>query len=110
MRELREETGIRVAPERIGPPRWRRRASFIHRRLRHVQDEVVVAVRLDGPGPDVDETDRLDYQREDYLRFPLVAGRRRRRQPGAVLSGPAARATHRFLAGDEIDEPFELFS
>ncbi|MGW3615163.1 NUDIX hydrolase [Micromonospora sp. NPDC005163] len=110
VRELREETGIAVTAEQVGAPAWRRRASFRHRQLRHVQDEVVVTVRLDGPGPDVDETDRLDYELEDYFGFrwwplPEVVASSARFYPGQLphLITP-------FLAGEEIDEPFELFS
>ncbi len=58
-----------VEPSRIGPPTWKRRASFRHRQKRHLQYEVIVAVRLNGPGPDVDETERMDYELEDYFGF-----------------------------------------
>ncbi|MEV4658594.1 NUDIX domain-containing protein [Micromonospora sp. NPDC049301] len=110
VRELREETGIAVTADRVGAPTWRRRASFLHRQLRHVQDEVVVAVRLDGPGPDVDETDRLDYELEDYFGFrwwplPEVVASSARFYPGQL-----PRLITPFLAGEEIDEPFELWS
>lgn len=110
MRELREETGITVTPDQVGAPTWRRRASFLHRQLRHVQDEVIVAVKLTGSGPDVDEANRLDYEREDYFGFrwwplPEVVASRERFYPGQLpqLITP-------FLAGQAIDEPFELWS
>ena len=51
VRELREESGIRVSAAQVGEPSWRRTASFRHRELRHLQHEVVVEVRLDGAGP-----------------------------------------------------------
>ncbi|WFE98951.1 NUDIX domain-containing protein [Micromonospora sp. WMMD964] len=110
VRELREETGIVVAVDQVGPPTWRRRASFLHRQVRHVQDEVVVVVRLAGPGPDVDEAYRLDYELEDYFDFrwwPLdeVAASTQRFYPGQL-----PRLITSFLAGAEIDEPFELWS
>lgn len=110
VRELREETGIVVAPAQVGAPTWRRRASFRHRQRRHLQDEVVVTVRLPGPGPDVDEADRLDYEVEDYFGFrwwPVadVVADRPRCYPGRLPELLPA-----FLAGEEIDEPFELWS
>ncbi|WP_430501497.1 NUDIX hydrolase [Micromonospora trifolii] len=110
VRELREETGIVVAADQVGAPNWRRRASFLHRQVRHVQDEVVVVVRLAGPGPDVDETHRLDYELEDYFSFrwwplPEVVASRERFYPGQL-----PRLITPFLAGTEIDEPFELWS
>ncbi|MDZ5446878.1 NUDIX domain-containing protein [Micromonospora sp. 4G57] len=110
VRELREETGIRVGPEQVGAPGWRRRASFIHRQVRHVQDEVVVPVRVPGRGPAVDGSDRLDYEVEDYFGFrwwpviEIVAGRER------FYPGRLPTLLTPFLAGEEIDEPFELWS
>ena len=110
VRELHEETGILVDPSQVGAPTWRRRASFRHRQRRHLQDEVIVTAHLPVPGPDVDESGRLDYEREDYFAFrwwpiPEVLASRERFYPGqlpALLTG--------FLDGDEIDEPFELWS
>ena len=110
IRELREETGILADPAQVGPPTWRRRASFRHRQRRHLQDEVIVTLRLPTAGPDVDETRRLDYEREDYFAFrwwptPEILISRERFYPGQlpVLLGA-------YLNGDEINEPFELWS
>jgi 8-oxo-dGTP pyrophosphatase MutT (NUDIX family) len=110
LRELREETGILATADQVGPPNWRRRASFKHRRLRNLQDEVVVVVRLDGIGPAVDESHRLDYEREDYFGFrwwPVadVVGSRQRFYPGRLPE-----LLNAFLAGERIEEPFELWS
>ncbi|MER6596643.1 NUDIX domain-containing protein [Micromonospora purpureochromogenes] len=110
VRELREETGFVVTAARLGPPAWRRRASFIHRQRRHLQDEVVMTVRLDAAGPDIDGAERLDYEVEDYFGFRWwtvdeVVGSTERFYPGRL---PAL--LPRFLAGEELDEPFELWS
>ena len=110
VRELREETGIAVTPAQVGAPTWRRTGSFRHREVRHLQHEVVLAVRLNGPGPAVDETMRLDYEKEDYFDFrwwPIdeVIGSTERFYPGSLPVHLAA-----FLAGDEIKEPLEVFS
>ncbi|MBQ1037411.1 MULTISPECIES: NUDIX hydrolase [Micromonospora] len=110
VRELHEETGILITADQVGAPTWRRRASFLHRQLRHVQDEVVVSVRLAGAGPDVDEAHRLDYELEDYFAFrwwplPEVIASSERFYPGQL-----PRLITAFLAGEEIDEPFELWS
>ena len=110
IRELREETGIVAARSQVGPPTWRRRASFRHRQRRHLQHEVIVTLRLHIPGPDVDEAQRLDYEREDYFGFrwwptPEIDSSSERFYPGrlpALLDG--------FLHGEEINEPFELWS
>ncbi|MGH3681197.1 MAG: NUDIX hydrolase [Natronosporangium sp.] len=110
VRELAEETGIRVTAGQVGEPSWRRRAAFRHREVRRLQDEVVVTVRLAGPGPAVDGSGRLDYEHEDYFGFrwwPVaeVAGSRDRFYPGRL-----PRLLLRFLAGEQIEEPFELWS
>lgn len=88
VRELREEIGLIATPSRLGPPAWKRRASFRYRQERRLYDEVIVSVRLPAPEPDIDESQRLDYEKEDYLPTLLSA----------------------FLDGQEIDEPFELWS
>ncbi len=115
VRELREETGIVIAPSQVGPPAWRRSASFRHRKVRHVQDEVVVAVRLGVAGPAVDESRRLDYEREDYFGFRWwpaaeIAAARDRPPAERFYPGRLPEFIGPFLAGEEIDEPFELWS
>jgi 8-oxo-dGTP pyrophosphatase MutT (NUDIX family) len=110
IRELREETGIVAEDSQFGPPTWRRRASFRHRQRRHLQDEVIVTLRLHIPGPDVDEAHRLDYERDDYFGFrwwprPEVLSSKERFYPGQLP--PLLDA---FLRGEQINEPFELWS
>lgn len=110
VRELREETGIIAAHSQVGPPTWKRRASFRHRQTRRLQDEVIVTVRLPTPGSAIDESQRLDYEKEDYFGYrwwpvPDVLGSSERFYPGKL---PALLPA--FLDGEEIDEPFELWS
>lgn len=110
LRELREETGIAATADQVGTPTWRRTASFRHRDARHLQHEVVCQVRLSGPGPDIDESGRFDDEKEDYFDFrwwpiaEVVASEELfyPRNLPRLLTG--------FLAGEEIDEPFELWS
>jgi 8-oxo-dGTP pyrophosphatase MutT (NUDIX family) len=110
VRELREETGIVVVPAQVGEPTWRRTASFKSHRRRHLQHEVVVTVRLDGVGPDVDESERLEHEKLDYYHFrwwPVaeVIDSDEQFYPGRLPS-----LLRRFLDGEQIDEPFEFFS
>lgn len=110
IRELREETGIIAARSQVGPPTWKRRSSFRYRHERRLQDEVIVTVRLPAPRPGIDESQRLDYEKEDYIGYrwwPLqeVLSSRERFYPGKL---PALLGA--FLDGQHIDEPFELWS
>lgn len=110
VRELHEETGIVAAHSQVGPSTWRRRASFRHRQARRLQDEMIATVRLAVPGPGIDESQRLNYEKEDYFGYrwwPVaeVLSSSQRFYPGRL---PALLGA--FLAGQEIDEPFELWS
>jgi 8-oxo-dGTP pyrophosphatase MutT (NUDIX family) len=110
VRELREETGIRLAPEQIGPPTWHRTSSFRHRARRHLQHEVVVLARIAETAPDLDVANRLDYEAEDYTDHrwwpvPDILSGEQRFYPGRLPE-----LLPLLLAGTEVDEPFELFS
>jgi 8-oxo-dGTP pyrophosphatase MutT (NUDIX family) len=110
VRELFEETGLAIHASEIGSPTWRRRASFRHRQTRHVQDEVVVTARIPLAAPSIDVSRRLDYELDDYFDFRWwsrreIAHSTERFYPGRL---PALLAA--FLSGEEIDEPFELWS
>lgn len=110
VRELREEAGIVVTRDRVGPPTWRRDASFRYRGERRLQHETVIAVRLLGLRPAVDGSHRVGFEEEDYFGFRWwkiteVVGSSEHFYPGRL---PAL--LPRFLAGDQIEEPFELWS
>ena len=71
---------------------------------------MITLVRLDVAGPDIDGAVRLDYEVEDYFGFrwwPVadILASRERFYPGRLPE-----LLTRFLAGEEIDEPFELWS
>jgi 8-oxo-dGTP pyrophosphatase MutT (NUDIX family) len=110
IRELREETGIVVDPAQVGSPTWRRDASFRYRGTRHLQHEVVLTIQVDGPGPAVDGSLRVGFEDDDYFDFrwwtqPEIIDSDESFYPGRL---PSLLPAH--LAGDEIDEPFELWS
>jgi len=110
VRELFEETGIRVSPDRVGAALWSRTSTFRYRAARRVQHEVVAVVRLAGVGPDMDESGRLDYELEDYVDFrwaPIdeIVGSTERFYPGRL-----AEYLPELLAGRAIEEPFEFWS
>lgn len=110
LRELREETGIIARPDQVGRPAWRRTATFRYRQARRVQHEVVVEVVLDGRGAAIDETGRLDYELEDYTDFRWWSVGEIEAHDGRFYPGRLPLLLARFLAGEDIDEPFELWS
>ena len=110
LRELREETGIVAAADQVGPPIWRRTATFRYRRERRVQHEVVVAVTLGRLGAAIDDAERLDYEKEDYTDFRWWPVAESEAHAGRFYPGRLPSLLARFLAGMEIEEPFELWS
>jgi 8-oxo-dGTP pyrophosphatase MutT (NUDIX family) len=107
VRELREETGIKVQPASVGKPTWRRDVEYTYRGERRLQHEIVIIVHLDEVAPDVEGSRRVDFESEDHFAHQwwavdeIVGSDQRfypRRLPTLLRS---------FLAGDEIAEPFE---
>jgi 8-oxo-dGTP pyrophosphatase MutT (NUDIX family) len=110
VREIREETGLEIEPGQVGPPRWRRTATWAARGIRRLQHEVVVQVRVPGHRPDLSAAGRTPEELEEYVSArwwepaELVASGERF-YPGRLpelLTG--------FLAGETIDEPFERWN
>jgi 8-oxo-dGTP pyrophosphatase MutT (NUDIX family) len=109
IRELAEETGIRVTAAQLSAPTWTRTATFRYRHHRRVQHEIVVTARLEE-AVDVDRSGQLDYEAEDYMTtrwWPLadVRASTERFYPGRL---PELLDDH--LAGRPLDEPFEFWS
>ncbi|MGW5363580.1 NUDIX hydrolase [Actinopolymorpha pittospori] len=110
VRELLEETGIAITADAVGAATWSRRASFRYRGTRHLQNEVVALVRLSGPGPAVDGSQRVEFEDDDYFGFrwwPVaeLVSSRERFYPGRLPELLGA-----LLDGDLVEEPFELWS
>lgn len=110
IRELREETGIVVTPDQVGPPLWERIGVFRHRAVRHVQREVVVEVRLGVVGGALDASQRLDYELEDYTDHRWWPVAELVRSSERFYPGRLPELLPDLLAGREIDEPVEIFS
>lgn len=110
VRELFEETRFRIEPDQIGPPTWARRSTYKCRGFRRIQDEVVATVRLPTTTPAVDVTGQLDYELDAYLSarwWPLaeLLATTDRCYPGRL-----AELLPALLAGEPVDEPFEVWS
>jgi 8-oxo-dGTP pyrophosphatase MutT (NUDIX family) len=110
MRELREETGIRISPDCVGRPSWRRDVSYTYRGAHRLQHEAIARVHLRQASPVIEGSQRLDFESEDHFGFRWwtldeIVSSSERFYPRSL---PAL--LPRFLAGDEIAEPFELWS
>ena len=110
VREVAEETGLVITAGQVGPPVWRRRATYRYRGERRISNEVVVAVRLAQVAPPIDGAGRVGFEADDYYDFGWlsvaeVAASTERFYPGRLpeFIGP-------LLAGEQIDEPFESWS
>jgi 8-oxo-dGTP pyrophosphatase MutT (NUDIX family) len=109
IRELREETGIRITPDRVGEPTWQRDASYLYRGVRRVQHEMIAAVQLSRPAPEVLGIYRQDFEGTDHFGF-------RWWRMADIVTSPEWFYPRRlpallpdFLAGERIDEPFEFW-
>jgi len=110
VREIREETGLILDPAAIGPPAWRRDATWRSRGIRRLQHEVVVLAGLDADQPEIIDGGRTQEELEDYVAARWwepgeIALSRERFYPGRLPQLLPA-----FLAGERIDEPFERWN
>lgn len=110
VREVREETGFELGTADVGEPSWRRNATYLRRRRRYLQHEVVVRAAVAGsapvPSPDGrTETERLEYVDHRWWTPAEIAASTERFFPGRLPDLLAS-----FLAGDDIDEPFDRWS
>jgi 8-oxo-dGTP pyrophosphatase MutT (NUDIX family) len=110
VREIREETGLVLDPAQIGPPRWRRDTTWRSRGKRRLQHEVVVFAQLSADQPAIVDGGRTPTEIEDYVAArwwnvtELIQSQER------FYPGRLPELLPRFLAGEEINEPFEYWN
>jgi 8-oxo-dGTP pyrophosphatase MutT (NUDIX family) len=110
VRELREETGLVLEPAQIGLPRWRRDSTWRSRGERRLQHEVVVFAQVDADQPTIVDAGRTATEAEDYVtarwwHVAEIIQSQERFYPGRLPE-----LLPRFLAGVDIDEPFEYWN
>lgn len=110
VREVHEETGLRLDPAGLGPPSWRRDSTWRSRGLRRLQHEVVVTARVPGHRPAIRTDGRTPSELEIYVSahwwdLPGILGSDERFYPGRLPELLPA-----FLAGAAINEPFEFWN
>ena len=110
VREIREETGLDISLAAVGPPRWRRTATWTARGIRRLQHEVVVAVQLDADAPTIASSGQTAEELEEYVDArwwdvaDLVASTER------FYPGQLPELLPAFLAGADLTEPFERWN
>lgn len=109
IRELREETGIAVDRARVGKPTWRRDVEYTYRGERRFQHELVAMIRLDQDVPEVQNTQRVDFETEDYFGHRWWAVDELACSDERFYPRQLPTLLRFFLAGHEIAEPLELW-
>lgn len=109
VREVREETGLILDPARVGPPRWRRDSTWRSRGLRRLQHEVVVAASVPGHRPAISVSGRTASELEVYVASRWWEVAEILASPERFYPGRLPELLPAFLAGEHIDEPFEVW-
>jgi 8-oxo-dGTP pyrophosphatase MutT (NUDIX family) len=108
-REVREETGLCIDPDLVGQPTWRRDVSYPYRGVRRLQHEAIAVVRLETTAPEIEGSQRVDFEQEDLFGFRWWTVDEIVRSTECFYPRSLPKLLPRFLAGEEIDEAFELW-
>ncbi|MEO6822086.1 MAG: NUDIX domain-containing protein [Candidatus Nanopelagicales bacterium] len=113
VREIAEETGFALTVEQVEPTRWRRSTTYLRRHVRTLQHEHVVVARLDRAAPGPEAAGRTPQELQEYVGHRWWSPARVRRAGAAgerFFPGRLPELLAPMLAGDTIDEPFELWN
>jgi 8-oxo-dGTP pyrophosphatase MutT (NUDIX family) len=110
VREVAEETGLRLALGDVGEPHWTRDVTYARRHIRTFQHELVLVARVPGDRPPVVGSGRTPHERDEYAghrwwTVEEVVGSSERFFPDSLAALLPA-----FLAGETIAEPFEYWN
>jgi 8-oxo-dGTP pyrophosphatase MutT (NUDIX family) len=109
IREMFEETGIRLYPEDLNGPLWCRDVIYTYRGERRLQHETIFTARIDHRAPVIDTKGREAFELQDHLNYrwwaldELVGS--------AALYYPRSLPLHigALAAGQAVDEPLEVW-
>jgi 8-oxo-dGTP pyrophosphatase MutT (NUDIX family) len=110
VREIREETGLVLDPAQVSAPSWRRDTTWVSRGQRRLQHEVVVHARIAADQPAIIDGGRTPQEVEDFVTFRWWQVREITGSPQRFYPGRLPELLPAFLAGEAIDEPFELWN
>jgi 8-oxo-dGTP pyrophosphatase MutT (NUDIX family) len=109
VREIREETGLVLDPAQVGPPTWRRDTTWHSRGIRRLQHEVVVLAQVAADQPPVGDGGRSPTEIEDFVTHQWWDVPEITRSHDRFYPSRLPKLLPRFLAGEDIDEPFEYW-
>jgi 8-oxo-dGTP pyrophosphatase MutT (NUDIX family) len=109
MREIREETGLDIGPDQIRPTTWRRDVSYPYRGVKRLQHEIIVAARLASPTPLLDGSQRVGFEREDLFGARWWTLNEINNSPERFYPRSLPALLPRFLAGETLEEPTEVW-
>jgi 8-oxo-dGTP pyrophosphatase MutT (NUDIX family) len=108
-REVLEETGIRLRPEDLNGPFWRRDVIYTYRGERRLQHETIFTASIDDRAPPIDTKGREPFELQDHLTYRWWAFEEL--QASAALFYPRSLPSHfaALVAGQAVDEPLEVW-
>jgi 8-oxo-dGTP pyrophosphatase MutT (NUDIX family) len=109
-RELREETGLEVRPEWIEAPRWRRQIEYVYRGVCRHQSELVAVVRISEAAPSTYDSLRVGAEKEDVIEARWWSMEQIMTSSERLYPRSLPTLLPRFLAGESLEEPLEIWS
>jgi 8-oxo-dGTP pyrophosphatase MutT (NUDIX family) len=110
VREVHEETGLVVPIDAVGPPTWRRSATWASRGLRRLQHERVVCVRINESAPPIGGDLRTVEETEVYIGARWWCVDEVLMSTERFYPGRLPQLLEAFLSGAVVDEPFERWN
>ena len=106
VREVLEETGVRVPPDVVGPLLWTQDAAFTWRRARHRAHHEARVARLPGP-PETEPVVLTDAEEGTILAARWWTLAEVAAAPGRFFPRSLPALLPRLLAGERVDEPYD---
>lgn len=109
-REVLEETGIRLSPEDLNGPFWRRDVIYAYRGERRLQHETIFTVKIGHRAPRISTAGREAFELEDHLNYRWWTIKELR--TSNALFYPRSLPLHiaALVAGQTVDEPLEVWN